>query len=139
MADEASEAGGSPGEARAGAPGVRIDWRSGKSTVHHDDAFWLEHERRRRELGLSVRQYCAAHALALSTYRHRLKGGKRSRATSVSAAQAKPSSSPAFVAIATHPAAAAAPSIEVALGGMTMRLCGDAAERVLARVLERLA
>jgi len=111
-------------------PAVRVDRRSGKPTVQRDDAFWCEHERRRVELGQSARQYCAANGLALSTYRLRVKGQKR--------ASGNPSAAPTFVAVTSSGEAAAA--IEIVLeGGTTMRLCGSAAERVLARVMERLA
>jgi hypothetical protein len=128
MLEEARE---STDEARE--PGVRVDWRTGKPMVQHDEAYWREHERRRLELGMSVRQYCAANDLALSTYRHRVSSKKRASAKTTTG-----SPSPAFVAVTPPPAAAAA-VIEVALDGMTMRLCGSAAERVLARVIERLA
>jgi len=119
----------------AGQSGVRIDWRSGKPMVQHDEAFWREHERRRLELGMSARQYCAVNGLALSTYRLRLNGQKRKSAKTGSSSA---SSSPSFVAVTPPPAEAAA-VIEIALEGMTVRLCGSAAERVLARVMERLA
>lgn len=125
------EARGSTDEARQ--PGVRIDWRTGKPMVQHDDAFWREHERRRLEPGMGTSQYCAANGLAVSTYRLRLKGQKRKSEKAASS-----SASPAFVAVTAPPAEAAA-VIEIALQDMTMRLCGSAAERVLARVMERLA
>ena len=64
-----------PTEAQiAKAPAQRIDWRTGKPMPQHDDAFWQDHDRRRREAGLSVPQYCTEHGLALSTYRHRVHG-----------------------------------------------------------------
>jgi hypothetical protein len=116
-------------------PAVRVDRRSGKPTVQRDDAFWREHERRRVELGQSARQYCAANGLALSTYRLRVNGKKRAGGKPSDAPR---SMSPTFVAV-TSPGDAAA-TIEITLeGGMMMRLCGSAAERVLARVMERLA
>ena len=116
-------------------PGVRVERRSGRPTVQRDDAFWREHERRRVELGHSVRQYCAANGLALSTYRLRVNGKKPA---SAKPAAARSSTLPGFVAVMAAPAEAAA-AIEIALEGMTVRLCGSAAERVLARVMERLA
>lgn len=127
------EARGLTDEARQ--PGVRIDWRTGKPMVQHDDAFWREHDRRRLELGMSTRQYCAANGLAVSTYRLRLNGQKRKSAKTASLPA---TSSPAFVAVTPPPVEATA-VIEIALEGMTMRLGGSAAERVLARVMERLA
>lgn len=39
MSDEATRPAGSGKQA-----GVRIDWRTGKPMVSHDDAFWQEHE-----------------------------------------------------------------------------------------------
>jgi hypothetical protein len=53
---------------------VRRDWRTGRPMVEHGEAFWREHEQRRVAQGLSVPQYCAAHDLALSTFRHRVYG-----------------------------------------------------------------
>jgi len=119
-------------------PRERIDWRTGKPMVQRGAAFWQEQERRRLELGLSVPQYCAANGLALSTYRHQVSGKERGGAkkAGASALQAV-ASSPAFVAVAC--AAADSPAaIEVALDGMTLRLCGGAAERVLERIMGRL-
>ncbi|WP_334166176.1 IS66 family insertion sequence element accessory protein TnpA [Tepidimonas sp.] len=124
MSDEAT----SPvGSGKKG--GVRIDWRTGKPMVSHDDAFWQEHEQRRIEQGMSVSQYCAATGLALTTYRLRVGGKKR----------AQQSATPSFVAITKPAAPAETGTVEVVLQGMTMRLGGAAAERVLSRVLERLA
>lgn len=117
--------------------GARIDWRTGKLALRRDAQFWQEHERQRIEQGLSVRQYCAAHELALSTYRHRVRGTERASSKKANASSPR-SSSPAFVAVQPVAAQVAA-MVEVALEGMTLRLCGAAAERVVARVMERLA
>lgn len=104
--------------------------------VQRDDAFWRDHEQRRREQAVSVRQYCAANALALSTYRHRVNGKKRS--SQRPAAAPTPSRAAAFVPVSTtRPEAAAL--VEIALPGMTLRLSGGAAERVVAGVMARLA
>ena len=128
MADQAK-----PVEAAAPGP-VRVDWRTGQAMVQHDEAFWREHERRRLAEGLSVRQYCAANDLALSTFRHRVNGNKRS-----SAKPAVSKSQPAaFVPVST-PWPCAAALVEIVLEGMTLRLSGEAAERVLAGVMARLA
>lgn len=78
---------------------------------------------------MSVSQYCAATGLALTTYRLRVGGKKRPAQTAA----------PSFVAITTPAAPAEAGTVEVVLQGVTMRLGGAAAERVLSRVLERLA
>jgi hypothetical protein len=118
-------------------PGVRLDWRTGQPMLQHDDAFWRDHEQRRLEQGLSVPQYCAANGLALSTFRHRVNGKKRTSATPRPAKPA-PSQPPAFVAVST-PRPASAALVEVALEGMTLRLSGEAADRVLASVMARLA
>jgi hypothetical protein len=128
------------GEFERGEAAVRIDWRTGRPMIQHDDAFWCGHERRRIEQGLSVPQYCAANALALSTYRHRVSGKKRARTASLG-----PSSSPdcaetpAFVAVTPPRQAASAAAVEVTLEGMTLRLHGEAADRVLDQVVGRLA
>lgn len=122
----------------AGASGpVRVDWRTGRAMVQHDEAFWHDHEQRRLEQGVSVPQYCAANALALSTYRHRVSGKKRASARAATT-KPTPSRPPSFV-----PVSAARPElgalVEIALQGMTLRLSGEAAERVLAGVMARLA
>lgn len=120
---------------------VRTDWRTGKAMVERDDAFWREHERRRQELGMSVRQYCAAHDLALSTFRHRVSGRKRTGSKAAPSSLVTAPKAPSFIAVTaprdeadTHDA-----HVEIALDGMTLRLRGGAADRVVARVLDRLA
>ena len=118
---------------------VRVDWRTGQPMVQHDEAFWREHEQRRLEQGVSMPQYCAANGLALSTYRHRVNGKKRSSATPASSKLTPtPSRSAAFVPVST-PRPEGAAVVEIALQGMTLRLSGQAAERVLAGVMARLA
>ena len=114
-----------------------MDWRTGQPMVQHDDAFWRDHEQRRVEQGVSMPQYCAANGLALSTYRHRVNGKKRSSARP-GAAKPTPSRSAAFVPVST-PRPEAAALVEIALEGMTLRLSGEAAERVLAGVMARFA
>jgi hypothetical protein len=115
----------------------RIDWRTGKPMVQRGAAFWREQERRRLELGLSVPQYCAANGLALSTYRHQVSGKKRAGAKKSGESKPAPSS-PTFVAVASALSDSPA-AIEVALEGMMLRLCGAACERVLDRIMGRLA
>lgn len=118
------------------APKTRVDWRSGKTVLQHDGAFWREHECRRLEAGMSVSQYCKANGLALSTYRHRVSGRKAS--PKAASTPSMGTSVPGFVAVAAaQPPGDAA--IGVVLEGMTLKLFGAAAERVLARVLARLA
>ena len=130
----------SVGESERGGAAVRIDWRTGQPMVQHDDAFWCGHERRRIEQGLSVPQYCAANALALSTYRHRVSGKKRARTASLGRSSSRErAETPAFVAVTPPRPEAAAAAVEITLEGMTLRLHGEAADRVLARVMERLA
>jgi hypothetical protein len=121
----------------AGARRVRVDWRTGQPMVQHDDAFWRDHEQRRVEQGVSMPKYCAANGLALSTYRHRVNGKTRSSARPAAAKQT-PSRSAAFVPVST-PRTEAAATVEIALEGMTLRLSGEAAERLLAGVMARLA
>jgi len=133
MTDEASE---SPKATEP--PRVRVDWRTGQQPmVQHDEAFWRDHEERRLAQGLSVPQYCAANGLALSTFRHRVNGKKRAN-VKPTAASSMAVQSPAFVAIST-PQQSATEALEIVLEGMTLRLRGEAAERVLAGVMARLA
>lgn len=142
--DEMTEATASEGKSPdSGEKGRRIDRRSGKPVQWRDDAFWREHERRRLEQGASVRQYCLAHDLALSTYRVRVNGRPRSGATAATqaASQAAPVAAAPFVAIGSR---ASTPEsslrIEVKLGeGVTVCLAGAAAQRVFERVLEHLS
>ena len=124
-----------PTEAQiAKAPAQRIDWRTGKPMPQHDDAFWQDHDRRRREAGLSVPQYCAEHGLALSTYRHRVHGRQRKAAESAAVDHApRPASFVELKLPAEVPSA-----VKITLDGLTVKLQGVAAERVLARVLARL-
>lgn len=128
----------------------RVDWRTGKTMMERGDAFWQEHERQRLESGMSVPQYCRAHELALSTYRHRVSGRRRGVSSAATAAvvTGAPTARKAasFVALSAPvtPKAAAmtaptAASLEISLGGMTLRLQGEAADRVLERVMARLA
>lgn len=118
---------------------LRTDWRTGKSMVQRDEAFWREQERRRLELGMSVPQFCAAHGLALSTFRHRVYGRDRTGSkTAAARAPATPKAAASFIAV-TAPRDEADAYLEVALDGMILRLRGGAADRVVARVLERLA
>lgn len=115
---------------------LRTDWRSGKEVLLRDEAFWSAHEQRRVELGQSVRAYCEANGLALSTYRHRTSGrprrGKSTRAGETPAAAR-------FIAV-TPAASEGACAVEVLVGeGMSVRLAGGGAERVVAQLLARLA
>ena len=108
--------------------------------IQHDEAFWLEHERRRVEQNASVAQYCAANGLALSTFGHRVSGKKRTASGQARASSSKSApSSAAFVAVTAQVPEASAPAgIDVTLQGMTMHLQGQAAERVLDQLLRRL-
>ena len=131
-------------------PRHRVDWRTGKAMVERGDAFWQEHERQRLATGMSVPQYCVAHELAL--YRHRVSVRRRgvntaatatASGTTIGATARKAASFVALSApVASKAAATAAQgneSLEVSLGGMTLRLQGEAAVRVLERVMARLA
>jgi hypothetical protein len=125
MTDEAMDAGDAAVQRRG-----RVDWRTGRPMLQRDEAFWREHEQRRLQQGLGVRQYCAANGLALSTFRHHVNGKKRAK---VKPTAAKPA---AFLPVA--PSRPAAAVVEIALEGMTLRLSGEAAERVIERVMVRL-
>ena len=115
---------------------LRTDWRSGKAVLLRDEAFWSAHEKRRVELGLSVRAYCEANGLALSTYRHRISGRPR-RAKSNGAGETPAAAR--FIAV-TPAVSEEACTVEVRVAeGMSVRLTGGAAERVVAQLLARLA
>lgn len=114
---------------------LRTDHRTGKPVLLRDAAFWQEHERRRIEQGLSMPAYCKANGLAISTYRYRMDPG--SRKSGARAASAK--GLPQFVAVHEPVVACAEHTLEVLAGGMTLRLQGTAAEKVLQCVLEKLA
>ncbi len=132
MTDEARESADVGAQTR-----VRVDWRTGQPMVQHDAAFWRNHEGRRLEQGLSVPQYCAANGLALSTYRHRVYGKKRA-STMSPVSKPAPSQAATFVPMtASRPSPAA--FVEVVLEGMTLRLGGEAAERIVAGVMARLS
>ena len=140
MSDEAVDV------ARASETPMRVDWRTGRPMVQHDESFWREHERLRVEQGRSIAQYCAAHGLALSTYRHRVYGKKRTGSPSARPPQAalertdrRPQPPRGFVALTTTPVEIAPAPVEVTWQGMTLRLHGEAAERVLVEVVKRLA
>lgn len=124
-------------EASDGVRRLRTDHRTGKPVLLRDATFWKEHEQLRLQQGVSVPAYCAANGLALSTFRHRTSGRRRGAAKP---AQSEASTGAKFVAVDLAAAAsAAAPTVEIVAGALTMRLSGEAAERVLARVLQRLA
>lgn len=87
---------------------------------------------------MSVRKYCHDNALPLSTYRYRMAQHRRHHG--VADADATPAAGATFIAIAAPAGQGHACDIEVALAaGLTLRLRGVSAERVLAHVLERLA
>lgn len=122
-------------EAGTRARRLRSDHRTGKPVLLRDAAFWQEHERRRLEQGLSMPAYCKANGLAISTYRYRMNPGSRKNAVPTASAKGLPQ----FVAVQAPFAAAVEPSVEVLAGEMTLRLHGAAAEKVVQRVLEKLA
>ena len=120
--------------------GAAVDPGHVRDDAERDDAFWLAHDQRRLNQGMSVRQYCHDNALALSTYRYRMAKHRRTKgATPFDTPPAKASNS-SFIAIGAPASASIASDVEIALAaGITLRLTGASAERVLARVLERLA
>lgn len=134
---------GSDGDSVVGAAGGRIDWRTGKRMMARDDAFWQQHEARRREQGLSIAQYCEANGLALSTFRHRVGRLVRAETGAEPASRAKAKSADAaghFIALPHGaPPSSGSTEIEVRLPGtMTVRLQGAAAQQVLDRILAQL-
>lgn len=122
-------------QADAAARRLRNDHRTGKPMLFRDAEFWREHERRRVEQGLSMPAYCKANGLAISTYRYRMKPGSRKGAIHPASAKAVPQ----FLPVQAPVSAAIEQSVEVLTGEMTLRLRGAAAEKVLQRVLEKLA
>lgn len=125
-------------EADTGARRLRTDHRTGKPVLLRDAAFWQEHERRRLEQGLSMPAYCRANGLSISTYRHRMNPGGRTRSVSA-APHGSAKALPQFLEVRACTSAATEQVVEVLAGEMTLRLHGAAGERVLQRVLERLA
>jgi len=124
----------------AGEPSQREEVKSlsVSSGGDRDDAFWLSHDERRLSQGMSVRQYSHDNALPLSTYRYRL--AKHRRSTGDVGAETERQSGTSFIAIGGTTGSSSASDVEVTLAtGLTLRLTGASAERVLARVLERLA
>jgi hypothetical protein len=103
-----------------------------------DDAFWFDHDERRRSLGISIRLYCQQNGLSLSTYRYRLT--RKRRGPEAEAGANSVGVKPAFIAIGQPSHPQGANEVEICLAaGLTLRLGGASADRVLARVLERLA
>lgn len=120
----------------------RIDWRTGKVTQCHDDAFWLRHEALRIEQGLTLQDYCAREGLSRSTFGRRL--GRIRKRGGVPALPARPSVEAVhgghFIDLRTpQRPIGEAESLEVEVGGLKLRLRGTAAERVVAGVLARLS
>jgi hypothetical protein len=122
-------------EAGTRARRLRTDHRTGKPVLLRDAAFWQEHERRRVEQGLSMPAYCKANELSISTYRHRM--NPRSRKAAVRTGSAKVL--PQFLPVQAPVAAAMEQVVEVLAGDMTLKLHGTAADKVLQRLLEKLA
>lgn len=134
---------GSDGEGGIGTEVGRIDWRTGKRMMARDDAFWQQHEARRREQGLSIAQYCEANGLALSTFRHRvgrLVGGEPGVEPASMASTKSADARGKFIAL-PHGADASSRSAEIEVrlpGTMTLHLHGAAAQQVLDRILAQL-
>lgn len=112
----------------------------------HEDDFWREHERCRLQRGLSARAYAAAAGLSYYTFRHRVR--QLSPAASAVGVGTKKGVDRRgqFIAVgagaasrADAGAAGRSTGIEVLAGGLTLRLHGEAGERVLAEVLVRLS
>jgi hypothetical protein len=121
----------------------RIDHRTGKPVLFHDESFWRAHEQRRLESGQTISEYCAAHRLALSTFRRwsAKLGGKRPVRKSASASsEATLNASAAFLQVPVHrqPACAADERVQVELDGVRVTLTGSAAARVIEAVMLRL-
>ena len=119
---------------------ARIDWRTGRPMVLQDAAFWKAHGARRIEQGLSIRQYCQANGLALSTFRRRAgeRGSARSRVAPAPAGRSPAVAS--FVAVNAPSRSAEPTGVEIeTAAGMRVRLAGAAAERLLQQLLAHLS
>ena len=118
----------------------RVDWRTGKATQCHDDAFWLRHEALRLERGLTIQDYCAREGLSRSTFGRRL--GRIRKRDGAPTLLARPEVQAVGHFIDLHKPAVPigdAEPLEVEVAGLTLRLRGAAAEQVLAGVLARLS
>ena len=118
----------------------RIDPRTGKVLTLHGAAFWREHDTERRRRGESVVDYCAAHDLALSTFR-RWASRFNQEAHGSRAASETASNGVGFLALPIHnaPASSGEALVEVVLDdGVSVKLGGAPALRVIDTVLARL-
>lgn len=118
----------------------RIDPRTGKMLMLHDASFWREHDAERRRRGQSVVEYSSEHGLALSTFR---RWATRLKAHAQDGTGSAPADGAAFLAVpiraATSPLRSEA-LVEVLFEtGITVKLAGDAAARVLETVMVRLS
>lgn len=138
-ATAAREADGEQGEEHAHISAhTRIDWRTGRPVQVRGAAFWKEHAARRIEQGLSVAAYCEANGLAKATFRRYASASKAgSQGIDVrTQASAQPSR---FVPVGGPAAVTEAMAVVIEAGGMKLRLCGAAADRLVQHVLARLA
>lgn len=135
-------------EASGHAVRTRVDPRSGKVLTLRDASFWQEQEARRVREGLTFREYCDAHGLALSTLRRWSsmlsgRGGQRRRAATPHTAKPATPAQPgaAFLPIPIHQSSRSTlveGGVEVVLGDdVRVTLMGAAAQRVLDVVLAR--
>lgn len=116
----------------------RIDHRTGKRVRIYDASFWEVQVAERSKLGQSVRTYCMARGLALSTFRRwaqRLEGG----ANSPQRKPGKANVSFLKIPLGNAQGEAAGDAVEVGLGSaVRVKLSGAGAQQVLAAVLARV-
>lgn len=121
----------------------RIDPRTGKMMTLHDASFWRAHDAERRRRGQSVVEYSAEHGLALSTFR-RWASRLRAQANAPGGAgSAQKIDGAAFLAVPIRRTPSPVRSdtcVEVFFDtGISVKLAGDAAARVLETVMARLS
>lgn len=121
----------------------RIDPCTGKMLMLHDASFWREHDAERRRRGQSVVEYSAAHGLALSTFRRWASRLRAQADVAGGAASGARAEGAAFLAVPIRRTASPVrsdTSVEIFFDtGISVKLAGDAAARVLETVMVRLS
>ena len=121
----------------------RIDPRTGKMMTLHDASFWRAHDAERRRRGQSVVEYSAEHGLALSTFRRWASRLRAQADVAGGAASGAKAEGAAFLAVPirrTPPPLRGDALVEVLFDtGISVKLAGDAAARVLETVMSRLS
>lgn len=150
---ESSRVEGTEVEAIASAgplPRTRLDPRTGKQMLVQPASFWLDHEKRRKASGQSIREYCEEHGLALSTFRRwsaRAAGRNRVKKSGRIEGLTVPSPAAAFLSVPIRApsggeGASAVPTAQIEVqtrSGMRVCLYGQAADRAIEAVVAELS